>query len=148
MGVGRASGALLAPQARASPAGMSPSANSEAASVAEERVAHAAAQRQFWQAMSTRIHQDQRNLRFVLPCTAVVACAAGLVGRAPLWAGATAVLGLGTWLMGQYFVRVRAHEYAYNLAEADRELARVQTIDGAASTNASAPSPAEVPTAH
>lgn len=92
----------------------------------DERLANASAQRQFWGAMSERIRQDERNMRYVLPCSVLAAGAVALVTRSMAWGGAVVVLGISIWLLGQYFVRVRAHEYAYNLAEAERELQSVQ----------------------
>lgn len=108
----------------------------------DERLAHASAQRQFWGAMSERIRQDERNLRYVLPCSVLAAGAVALVTRSAAWGGAVVVLGISIWLLGQYFVRVRAHEYAYNLAEAERELQAVQAqttnLSGVAATGLAA----------
>lgn len=106
----------------------------------QERLAHATSQVAFWQAMSDRIGLDRRNLRYVLP-VGLLATALLFVGTHSVgWAAAGIALTVSIWLMGQYFVGVRANEYAYNLQEAHAELARVRSSAATASAGAPLPS--------
>lgn len=94
---------------------MQPSATDAARAAAQ--LEHAAQQVAFWDAMRTRLHLDRRNLRFVPPVGAALAAVVYLwVHLAALALGVLGV-AVGTWLMGLYFVSVRAQEYNDRLAE-------------------------------